>query len=361
MITLVTGVPGAGKTLFTVANILKVAVDLNEKLKSKGEPERPIFVEGIPDLLLQHDQPLGDIKDWHKWLPDGALFIIDEIQRFWRPAGSGAAVPDDIAALETHRHSGTDIVIMTQHPMLLHRNVRNLVGKHIHIRRTALGKHVYEFSECSTNLSWKGALTHYSWSYPKEAFKWYKSATMHQVVKFRMPAAVWYMLASLILLAGSVGFLYHQGFIGHNFLDIKKDSGSQSSDSKSVKNPPLPKNQTEQQSQQSQQSKKDDVAALIAKDPIEAFRPMIPDRPETAPAYANLREPRNLPRIAGCMKSPDDCRCYTEQGTIIKLSVQQCRFTYDDLNSRYDAYSDRSAGMTIAQTVRGSETASKLE
>ena len=33
MITLVTGVPGAGKTLFTVANILKVAVDLNEKLK----------------------------------------------------------------------------------------------------------------------------------------------------------------------------------------------------------------------------------------------------------------------------------------------------------------------------------------
>lgn len=359
MITLVTGVPGAGKTLFTVANILKLAVDLNEKLKAKGEPERRIFVEGVPDLLLPHELPLGEIKDWHKWLPDGALLIIDEIQRFWRPAGSGSAVPDDIAALETHRHSGTDIVIMTQHPMLLHRNVRNLIGKHIHIRRTALGKHVYEFSECSTNLSWKGALTHYSWSYPKEAFGWYKSATMHQVVKFRMPAAVWFLLASLLLVVGSVGFLFHQGFLGHNVLDVsKKDEKSD----KPVNNPPLPKNQTQQQSQQSQQSKKDEIADLISKDPVEAFRPMIPDRPETAPAYANLREPRNLPRIAGCMKSESDCRCYTEQGTIIKLSLQQCRFTYDDLTSRYDAYSDKSgAGMTIAQTVRGSATASKSE
>lgn len=361
MITLITGVPGGGKTLFAVSNILKIAVDTNEKLKSKGEQERPIFVEGIPDLILPHDQPLGDIREWHKWLPDGALLIIDEIQRFWRPAGSGQAVPEDIAALETHRHSGTDIVIMTQHPMLLHRNVRNLVGKHIHIRRTALGKHVYEFSECSTNCAWKGSLTHYSWSYPKEAFKWYKSATMHQVVKFRMPAAVWYILISLLLVGGSVAFLFHQGFLGHNFLSIKKDGDTDSDKSKPVKNPPLPKNQTQQQSQQVAQSKKDEVSDLISRDPIAAFKPLIPDRPETAPAFVNLREPKNLPRVAGCIKNEDNCQCYTEQGTIVKLSIRECRFTYDDMATRYDAYSDKTNGMTLAQTVRGSATASTAE
>lgn len=359
MITLITGVPGAGKTLFTVANILKVAVDLNEKLKAKGEPERRIFVEGIPDLVLPYEEPLGDIREWHKWLPDGALLIIDEIQRFWRPAGSGQAIPEDIAALETHRHSGTDIVVMTQHPMLLHRNVRNLVGKHILIRRTALGKHVYEFSECSTNHSWKGSLTNYGWSYPKEAFKWYKSATIHQAVKFRLPAAIWFLVASVLLIVGAVGFLFHQGFLGQSFIAVGDDE--KQTDIKEVKNPPMPKNQTQQQVEHSQQSKKDEIAALIEKDPVEAFTPVIPDRPETAPAFRDLREVRNLPRLAGCIKNDDDCRCYTEQGTQIRLSKQQCLFTYKDINTRYDAYSDKSAGMTVAQTVGGSPTASIRE
>lgn len=181
MITLITGVPGAGKTLYTV----------DELLTPVSDSDRQLFVDGIPDLLLRHDVAQDPLL-WPDWAPDGAMICIDEVQRVWRPEAAGKAPHASIAALETHRHRGLDFVIMTQHPNLLHNNVRRLVGRHIHLRRTSLGVYLYEWSECVVpDSAWKTAVVKTKWSHPKRSFGKYKSAEIHNKVKFRIPRAVW--------------------------------------------------------------------------------------------------------------------------------------------------------------------------
>lgn len=192
MITLITGVPGAGKTLYCVDEILTPAV----------ESGRVVYVDGIPDLLLEH-QVSPDPLQWPDWASDGALIVIDECQRIWRPEAAGRAPHKSIAELETHRHRGLDFVILTQHPNLIHSNVRRLVGRHIHLRRTSLGVYLYEWSECVTpDSSWKNALVKTKWSHPKRSFGKYKSAEIHNKVKFRLPRSVFVLGFSVLSIIG---------------------------------------------------------------------------------------------------------------------------------------------------------------
>ena len=192
MITLITGVPGAGKTLYCVDEILTPAV----------ESGRVVYVDGIPDLLLEH-QVSPDPLQWPDWAPEGALIVIDECQRIWRPEAAGRAPHNSIAELETHRHRGLDFVILTQHPNLIHSNVRRLVGRHIHLRRTSLGVYLYEWSECVTpDSSWKNALVKTKWSHPKRSFGKYKSAEIHNKVKFRLPRSVFVLGFSVLSIIG---------------------------------------------------------------------------------------------------------------------------------------------------------------
>jgi len=198
MITLITGTPGAGKTLYAVHAILA----------KEAEGKRPIYVDGIPDLKLRHE-PAQDVNEWHKWAPDGSLIVVDEVQRVWRPMPSGARVPEPIQQLETHRHKGIDFIVITQHPNLMHQNVRRLVGKHIHLRRTALGVYLYEWPECANPDSYKTAITKIRWSHPKKSFGLYKSASQHVKVSHRLPPAVYVIAGSVLFLTGSVYYLYH--------------------------------------------------------------------------------------------------------------------------------------------------------
>lgn len=196
MITLITGVPGAGKTLYCVSEVLQPVCST----------DRAVYVDGIPDLSLRHE-PAPDPLDWPNWAPHGALIVIDEVQRIWRPAPAGQSPHTSIAELETHRHKGLDFVIMTQHPNLLHTNVRRLVGRHIHVRRTAMGVYVYEWPECvNPDTAWKNAHVKLRWSHPKKAFGLYKSASIHQQVKHRLPKAVWFFAASVAAVVALGGY-----------------------------------------------------------------------------------------------------------------------------------------------------------
>jgi zona occludens toxin (predicted ATPase) len=166
VITLITGAPGAGKTA--------ALVDL-----LSGFKDRPIYVDGIPELVLGHEV-LSDAKQWPAVVPDGAAVVIDEVQRVWRPAGAGSRVPPDIEALETHRHRGLDFFIVTQHPNLVHQNVRRLVGRHVHLRDVGiLGRWWYEWPEATNPETFRNAPVKKRYSLPKSAFGKYKSASLH--------------------------------------------------------------------------------------------------------------------------------------------------------------------------------------
>lgn len=108
MLYLITGVPGSGKTLKMISDLMT-----RDDLKN-----RPLYLDGIPEvdgqIIPNLPIPEGEtMQTWHKWAPTGAILVIDECQRVFRPRPSGSKVPDYVAELETHRHKGIDIFIDT--------------------------------------------------------------------------------------------------------------------------------------------------------------------------------------------------------------------------------------------------------
>lgn len=196
MITLITAVPGSGKTLY--------AISLIDKANKEG---RVVYqnIDGLkPDMFdnptIIYDAP----ADWRD-TPDGSLLIYDECQQphlYPATAKRGLIEDERLTAMETHRHTGHDLVFITQAPTLVHHHVRKLAGQHIHFYR-ARGIHGamrYEWSHvCDSPNDRKEQQRADSvmWKFPKQYFDYYKSATVH-THKFSMPAKLKILLMFLI-------------------------------------------------------------------------------------------------------------------------------------------------------------------
>ncbi len=123
MIRLITGTPGSGKTLYTVAQIIKIRQD---------NPDRMIYSD-IKGLRIDGVEQAPD--DWRD-TPDGSLIIYDEVQyRQVYAKSRGRNRNSMIVDLTTHRHTGKDIWLITQNPKFLHADVLAVVGEHYHIDR----------------------------------------------------------------------------------------------------------------------------------------------------------------------------------------------------------------------------------
>src|SRR5690606_42150170 len=107
MIHLITGVPGSGKSLLAVELLYKNSV--SDKI-------RPAYsnINGLDTEPLRCVE-LEPVDHWFD-LPDGALIVIDECHRWFRPRPNGSVVREYISRFETHRHQGLDIILITQHP-----------------------------------------------------------------------------------------------------------------------------------------------------------------------------------------------------------------------------------------------------
>jgi zona occludens toxin len=252
MIELRTGVPGAGKTLSAVERLAK----LQARWDSHPDEARPVFVSGIPDLALPHSEmPLKSVQirkagtpslvpDWDE-MPDGSLVIIDEAQGVFPPRSSASEAPAHVAWLNTHRHRGFDIWLTTQHPKLIDASVRALIGKHQHYRRLFGGMRcaVYEWDCCSDSLSGlKTAVISY-WSYPRKAFKWYKSAEIHTKQNFKLPR--WILIPVL-------GFVLMLFFFPRAYGVITQSGNSQAKNEPIALKHPEPQNIPEQKNAPSQ-------------------------------------------------------------------------------------------------------------
>ena len=97
MITLITGLPGSGKTLFTIADVMPMAEKEN----------RQVYYSGIAECTVPGWIELENGEDWYN-CPDGSIVIIDECQRVFRPRATGAHVPKYVSRFETHRHQGLE-------------------------------------------------------------------------------------------------------------------------------------------------------------------------------------------------------------------------------------------------------------
>jgi len=207
MITLKSGVPGSGKTLSMVHELL---------VSSKGPNVRALYTN-ITDLALPH----VELKDATKWreCPPGSLIVIDEaFLHGYESKSTQAAVPEYIRDLAVHRKDySVDLVFIAQHPKLLHVALRRQVGKHQHYRRLfGWGRSVvYEWDMCQENLTQTKTAVTSNFTFPKSAFAAYKSAEVHTKPKFKLPwwawlplliipAAVWAFPAAFATLSGAM-------------------------------------------------------------------------------------------------------------------------------------------------------------
>lgn len=194
-VSILTGVPGMGKTALIVSMLLE-----NDALNNKA---RPVFVMGIPDLQIDHAK-CPPVEQWTTQRPDpddpslmldyftfppDSIVIIDEAQKIYRNRAATTKVPPVVAALETHRHTGIDIWLLTQKPKQLDTAVREIAGQHIHIRNTMFfGRRLYEWPEyrdVNTEANFKDAAIR-KFSPPRSAFKYYKSSEVHTKQKRRI-------------------------------------------------------------------------------------------------------------------------------------------------------------------------------
>lgn len=300
-IFLITGVPGAGKTCYAL-NFVKTWAD---------REKRPVFYHNIKELTLPWS-PLERGEDWFKVEPT-SIVVIDEAQKVFRPRGTGSVVPEHVTAFETHRHLGIDVVLITQHPMLVDTNIRRLIERHFHCKRKFGMQRcvVHEFTELRQNpdTSREGSIRH-EFKYPKESFGWYKSAEVH-THKRRLPARYVMLFVAPFVLAGLIfaTVKWFSGSIYGTGDKIKKAGGVDvSGQSATGVIKPAPGSPSTGQALGGR-GRLDDNEWLSQQ------RARIVGLPHTAPIYDGLSQVAVMPIPAACVASSDKCECYTEQGT----------------------------------------------
>lgn len=319
MITLITGAPGSGKTLYCIDKIIQPLVGTSViGTGPQGEAivyPREIFTN-INGLKLPHQ--LIDAA----WLSDlatnkqsGAVVVFDEVQRVWPNRVSGTKKPAGVEYLETHRHDGIDVVLLTQNPQLLDPAVRALVGRHLHMRRFGgIGAAVvYEWDACSNGLNFKSAFAKKAYRYSKRVFQLYDSAKIHTKQRRSLPAALWGVLIGVCAFA----------YFGPKFYLSLKDKAAgvnpviaASAPSRAASTPSVagaPKSNVAGQPQ------------LTAKEYRESFQPRMSSMPHTAPRYEQVTMPVRAPVPAACIQSKSKgCICWTQDATRLFIPFEQC-------------------------------------
>lgn len=290
MIRVMTGSPGAGKTLRMIWHM--------DQYRQKW-PDRPMYQSGIDDCTYPGVQTLDDPHNWMD-CPDGAVIFLDEAQEVFR-AKAGGEVPAPLRELERHRHRGIDFILTTQHPAFLHAHLRRLNPTHEHlVALTNNTARVFEWSEINENpQASRDSAGFKVWRYPKALYRYYKSASMH-TKKIRLPKWVWKLglcgIGALVL-----GWYGLRGVLNPN-----ADASPVASEGKAAVIDPV---------------------HMTASQYAMQFIPRVQGKPWSAPAWDG-RKVQSDPQLL-CIEihhpTALDCQCYTEQVTHVDVPQATCR------------------------------------
>lgn len=281
MIKLITAVPGSGKTLSAIAMIIEGL-----------EAGRPVFtnINGLVKDKFPNNSLLQDAPDDWRDTPEGSLVIYDEAQQahlYPSNAQRGKVEDERLTAMETHRHSGHDLVFITQAPTFVHHHIRKLVGEHLHLYRgRGIGgatRHTWSHTcENPNDRREQERATSVFWKFPSEHFAYYTSAVMH-THKFKIPFKI---AAALFVAAVLAAFVIYNLF---------------SNDGLAILNTP------------------DQPPALAQTQPAGARGGQLPSQ------YSWSSASEVVP-VAGCMANHDSskCQCYSDSGKTLDLEHAQC-------------------------------------
>lgn len=279
MITLITAVPGSGKTLSAIAMIIDGL-----------ESGRPVFtnINGLVKDKFPNPHLLNEAPDDWRDTPEGSLVIYDEAQQahlYPSNAQRGKVEDERLTAMETHRHTGHDLVFITQAPTFVHHHIRKLVGEHIHLYRgRGIGGAMrYEWShtcDSPNDRKEQERATGVFWKFPKEHFGYYTSAVMH-THKFKIP----YKIVAIFTVVALI-----LSFVGYNLIA------------------------------------NDGLAVLSEPPKVEAQAEMLASaRPIATDLYSWSSAPVAV-SVSGCIANNDKskCQCYDDDGKTLQLEHAQC-------------------------------------
>jgi len=279
-IKLITGVPGAGKTLTAIKDIYE-QVQKNNNPKLPATEKRPIYSD-IDGLNFGNDVYTIDANhDWRE-CPDGSLIVYDEVHQRWPTSGKGGRSDDQTCRdLDQHRHRGIDFIIITQWPTKVHFEARTNVTEHVHLNRIAGAKYSTLFKWNSAQGSpddfhAKQSADTQSFIFPKKLFKYYKSATIH-THKFKIPKKLVFFA---VLAAIPATLVVKNIASGETFFT----NGLSHSTTTQAESP-------------------------LAAPPVQTVTEIIIPK-------------RQL--LAGCIASKTECYCYTDDGQLLDLEFSQC-------------------------------------
>lgn len=313
MITLFTGLPGAGKSA-TMVELLTQLVE-REKMKKDGERPRPIYAHGIPGLCVPGVLELEHPDAWES-LPVGAIVMCDEIQRCWPSTKQSEPTPPQ-KALSVHRHRGMDFYFGTQRPTMLNKWVRGLVEVHIHLERKHGTQIVKQFRfepicEDVNSMGRRRDAIVTARTLPKHVFALYKSAELH-TVKPRIPKIAYALIGVPIVCAlavwGGIGSVWSRNEV----------VGGQAQKTAST----LVAGQVPTSPGDKPQKQENAPRFKTAEEWIAFQTPRVEGLPWSAPMFDEER-PEGPPMIY-CMSTPKRCVCRTEQGARLTVNDGTCR------------------------------------
>jgi zona occludens toxin len=324
MMTLITGVPGAGKTLNTIRFVDQLV----------GDSGRRVVVAGVQELAMPgwESATYDQVRKWQEY-PDGTLFLIDEADQWAPTRGNRGEPPAYIRELARHRHRGFDFFIITQRPKMLDHHLRGLVGEHRHYERA--------FNRNSSRLLvWqevqddpkdfharKLAITTRV-NFDRRYFDKYKSAEVH-THKPKLPL-------KLVAVVGGFAVTIGVALVWLSDVTSRGEEMAQA----------IPSPVTDQEGPRTVARGTilrdgEEVAIATTEEFIQVREPRLRDVPLSAPLYDAVLEVKTYPRPQ-CIYSHrrDVCQCYTQQVTPLDMTYQACRNIVE--NGWFNPYRDES-------------------
>ncbi|APO90444.1 zonular occludens toxin domain-containing protein [Xanthomonas euvesicatoria] len=308
MLHLITGQNGSGKSLR--------AIQIMYERHGQG---MEVYACGFRGMKAPFVKPFADPRRWAELPPNSVLFV-DEAQQVWRTRPPTRPVPPEVQALETHRHQGIDIYLITQSPMYLDSHIRPLITTHQHLVSYDKGSaRLFQFSECREDVK-SAALRNKSdfkvWRYPTEHYADYESAEVHTT----KPKIPWRQRAAKVLFVGAalllVWAIWSAFFRDPPEPDVKPKADKPASSLMAVLQPGLAGSTA--------------MAPVYvnAQDYAAHHHARIAELPWSMPALdarAVVAEPE-LYCMASGPKSDRTCTCLTEQGTRYLLPRPRCEY-----------------------------------
>jgi len=331
-IVLITGTPGAGKTAHMVHMLVNDSMFKNSdgtprkiftNIKGLNIPDMPtIDVSSIASEQAESTDEKLSFHDIYKWIvkPEnhGSVVIIDEVQDVWPARSNGSQVPPNVAWLNTHRHLGVDIFVLTQNPKNIDVNLRGLVNKHLHVAKNKLGmRTLLEWKYCANNplTQAKDAFAKVH-KLDKKIFGYYKSAEVHTENKTKV--SKWVFVLPVVLLIMPVA-LYFSYSLLKNMASKDKVVEAAAASAPAATDGDM----GQQLGTNSNMSQPQNTLGAKPED----FVPRMAERPETKPLYDGQRQVQAMEWPVGCIiNTKKVCTCYSEQGTKIKeINQQLCK------------------------------------